>query len=155
MAPARPPETRQRLRLVHLPEDRRLGTAGGAVHPLLLWIGVLGGPLAFGLVRLAGLLLITGSCRHATGSAAVQGLSSSQVILAAITVLGALLAASSGLLSWRLWRRVRRYSEDQSGESMRPAPFWALGGVFLGSVFFVAVLLTGGLALGLGATCVT
>jgi dolichol kinase len=82
------------------------------------------------------------------------GLSSSQVTMAAITILCALLAASSGLLSWHVWRRTRRRSEDQSGESLRTAPFWALGGVFLSSVFFIAVLLVGGLAVGLGTPCV-
>jgi hypothetical protein len=73
--------------------------------------------------------------------------------MAAITALLALVAASSGLLSWHSWRQTRQDAETQSGESTRAAPFWALGGLFVGGIFFVLILLTGGLALGLSTTC--
>jgi hypothetical protein len=38
---------------------------------------------------------------------------------------------------------------------MRPTPFWALGGFFLSALFFILIILSGGLALGRGTSCVS
>lgn len=130
------------------------GTAGGPTNSLLLWLGILGGPLAFALVRLAGFVLLTGSCVHGT-STAIFGLTSSQDLMAAITIICALIAAAAALLSWHIWRRTGRREEEQTAGGIRSVPFWALGGLFLSAVFFVAIVLTGGLAIGLSTACVS
>jgi TRAP-type C4-dicarboxylate transport system permease small subunit len=75
--------------------------------------------------------------------------------MVAITILCALSAGASGLLSWRNWRRTRRREEEQTIGTLQWVPYWALGGLFLSAVFFVAIVLTGGLAVGLSATCVS
>lgn len=124
------------------------------INPLLLWLGILGGPLAFALVRLAGFVLLKGPCTHST-SASVFGLSTSQQLMAAITIVCALIAAAAALLSWHIWRQTGRPEEEQTTGSIPSVPFWALGGLFLSAVFFVAILLTGGLALGLATACVS
>lgn len=138
------------------PDDtQQSGTSGRSFNPLLLWLGILGGPLAFALVRLAGIVLLTGRCMHPAGSATLLGLSSSQQLMTAITIVCALIAGASWLLSWHIWRRTRRREEEQTSGSIRPVPFWALGGLFLSSVFFIFIVLTGGLALGLSTACVS
>jgi dolichol kinase len=75
--------------------------------------------------------------------------------MTAITILCALIAGASGLLSWHIWRAVGRREEEQTSGSIGSTAFWALGGVFLSGVFFIAILLTGGLALGLSTSCVS
>jgi hypothetical protein len=111
--------------------------------------------VAFGIDRFAGAVLLAGRCVRGPGNAILLGLSSEETIMVAITILCALSAAAAGVLSWHVWRRTRRPSEDRSGESLRAVPFWAMGGVFLGGVFCILTLLTGGLAIGLSATCAT
>lgn len=130
----------------------RMATTNRHFHPVLLWLGILGGPLAFALVRLAGLALLSGPCRR-PASASLFGLSTSQQLMAAITILCALVAASAGLLSWHIWRRTARPEEEQTVDSLRSVPFWSLGGLFLSGVFFVAIVLSGGLAIGLSTPC--
>lgn len=132
-----------------LREDR----PGRRFNPLLLWLGILGGPIAFGLDRLAGAVLLSGRCVRTAGDTILFGLTPEQEIMAAITILCALSAAAAGVLCWHIWRRTRWSSEERSGESLLAIPFWALGGVFISGVFFVATVLTGGLAIGLSATC--
>lgn len=128
------------------------GTAHGPINPFLLWLGILGGPVAFALVRLAGIVLLRGPCARAT-SATIFGLTSSQDLMAAITILCALIAAAAGLLSWHIWRQTGRPEEEQTVGGIGSTPFWALGGLFLSAVFFVAIVLTGGLAIGLSTGC--
>jgi hypothetical protein len=135
--------------------DRPPDSSGQLFNPFLLWLGILGGPLAFALVRLAGIVLLTGPCTHPAGSTTLFGLSSSQQLMAAITIVCALIAGASGILSWHIWRRTGRREEEQISGSIRAVPFWALGGVFLSSVFFIIIILTGGLALGLSTSCVS
>lgn len=123
------------------------------INPLVLWLCILAGPVAFGIVRLAGIVLLQGRCLHPTGTATILGLSSSQQLMAAITIVCALIAGLSGVASWHIWNRIRRPDEDRSGESLRTMPFFALGGFFLSGVFFVIIILTGGLAIGLSTVC--
>lgn len=153
MATARPPQKHHRLHLVRADDDPRPDRSRGPVNLRLLWLGVLGGPVAFGIVRLAGLVLITGHCVHPAGGATLFGLSPSQQAMAVITFVCALIAGASGVLSWRIWRQTAWPEEEQSSGSIRSVPFWALGGVFLSGVFFILVILTGGLALGLSTAC--
>lgn len=152
MATAPAPKKRP-LHVVRLDEDGQPAAPGGVARSLLLWFGILGGPVAFGLVRLAGIILISGRCVPPAQGAVLFGLSSSQQRMGIITMVGALVAGAAWLASWHAWRQARRQTEERSGESVRPAPFWALGGLFLSSVFFVLILLTGGLAVGLTTTC--
>jgi hypothetical protein len=129
------------------PADRRF-------HPLLLWLGILGGPLAFALVRLAGLVLLAGPCTQ-PGRNSVFGFSNAQWLMAAITIICALIAAAAALLSWHIWRRTARPEEEQTMAGLGSDGFWALGGLFLSAVFCVAIILTGGLAIGLSTPCVS
>lgn len=124
------------------------------INPLVLWLGILGGPVAFALVRLAGYVLLKGPCVHSTTNS-VLGLSTAQQLMAAITIVCALVAAAAGLLSWHIWRQTGRPEQEQTTGSIPSVPFWALGGLFLSAVFFVAILLTGGLAVGLATACVS
>lgn len=150
MAAAPSPQDRPPAYRTGADEDRRTARS---VNPLLLWLGILGGPIAYGLVRLAGIVLVVNSCRHGSGSPVLLGLSGSQTLMVAITTLCALVALASGLLAWHSWRRLRGETERRSGESTRAGPFWALGGIFLSAIFFAFIVATGGLALGLSTAC--
>jgi hypothetical protein len=92
---------------------------------------------------------------HPAADSTIIGLSTSQQLMAAITILCALIAGASGILSWHIWRAVGHREEEQTTGSIGSAAFWALGGVFLSGVFFIAIILTGGLALGLSTSCVS
>lgn len=153
MASAPPRQKQPPLSVVRGDAHRQRATAAGRVNPVLLWFGVLGGPVAFGLVRVAGLILVSGRCLPAAQSAALFGLSSSQERMAAVTVLAALVAGAAGIASWHAWHQARLQAEGQSGESLSQAPFWALGGLFLSCLFFVLILFTGVLAIGLATPC--
>jgi len=92
--------------------------------------------------------------RPAAGSA-LLGLTSAQQMMSLVTIGAAIIAAAAGIASWRVWRQIRRQTEEESGESLSSAPFWALGGLFLSTVFFFLIVLTGALAVGLSSTCVS
>lgn len=115
---------------------------------MALGLGVVGGPLSFALVRLAGIALLAGTC----GQGDVVGLTPS-VLMGAITVVCAALAAGTGLVSWSIWHRTRDRLEARTAESQRFVPFWALGGMFLSGTFLVFIVLSGILALALGTNC--
>jgi hypothetical protein len=135
-------------------ENREIGGGPGrGLNPLVLVPGIVGGPIAFGITRFAGMVLVSGPCSQSTGGTMVAGLTPSQQIFTAITIVCAIIAAISGLWSWHIWRNTPRREQDQPGESMRAVPFWALGGVFLSAVFFCVIVLDGGLALGLSSGC--
>lgn len=155
MATAPRPGNRQHLRLARPHEDGHHGGPSAPVNRLHLVLGLLGGPLAFVLVRLAGLALLAGRCTSQSDSGTLIGPSTSQQLMVAITVLCAFIAGASGIISWHVWRQTRRGAEKQTGESERAVPFWALGGLFLSGVFFLLIVLTGALALGLSTSCVS
>lgn len=117
----------------------------GPTNPRLLWLGILGGPVAFTLVRVAGIVLLSSNCGHSSGTASL--------LMAVITVLGALIAGGAGLLSWRIWRETGHKEDEQTRGDIAFVPFAALGGMFLSGVFGIAAVLDGGLALGLGSVC--
>jgi hypothetical protein len=147
------PDKRHHLKLTQSGDDRYPPPRERRANPLWLWFGVLGGPVAFGLVRLVGSLLVISQCGHSTAGSAHLGLTSAQQMMILVTIGAAIVAAAAGIASWRVWRQTRRQTEGESGESLSSAPFWALGGLFLSSVFFALILLTGGLAIGLATTC--
>lgn len=153
MATARDPDRDHRSYLRGDREHQLRASRDRAVSPLLLWLGILGGPLAFALVRIAGIVLVSAGCGSATSSSGILGLSSSQDLVAAITVVGALIAAAAGLLAWRLWRQTGSPEEETSVGSVGNSPFWALGGLFLSGVFLVAIIINGGIALAVSTSC--
>src|SRR5437660_1018419 len=121
--------------------DRQSGSPDQLFNPLLLWLGILGGPLAFALVRLAGIVLLTGPCIYPAGSTTLFGLTSTQGVMAAITIVCALTAGAAGTLSWHIWRRTGQREDEQISGSIGPVPFLALGGVFLSVVFCIIIIL--------------
>jgi hypothetical protein len=123
------------------------------MHPMLLWSGVLGGAIAFALDRLASVLLISNSCKKGTHPAGLLGLTSSQTLLAAITLLTALIALAAGLVCWRIWRLTGEPEEEVVVGTIGNVPFWAVGGLFLNALFLVFILYTGGTALSLSTAC--
>lgn len=145
------PRGRDHLRVVPGPEHRPSGRK--PTNRVLLWFGVLGGPSAFLVSRVAGAVLVSGRCLHPAGGGSLLGLSPPQQIVAAITIVCALIAAAAGIVSWRIWIQTRRSAEEQSMGTMRAPPFWALGGLFVSSLFFIFIVLGGGLALGLSTSC--
>lgn len=149
MATSQSRENRPPVRLA-APKNPRLAPVGDRVKPTLLWFGFLGGPVAFGLAGVTALVLASRRCITAVHGSAWLGVSAVH-LMSVITISSALIAAAAGLASWQAWRRTRRLASPRSGESLRPTPFWALGGLFLSSVFFVLILLTGGLEIALNA----
>lgn len=131
--------------------ERRLTVLGDKVKPWFLWFGFLGGPVAFGLAGVTALVLASRRCVTGAHGSGWLGLSATHVVIV-VTLTCALIAGAAVLTSWHAWRRTHRLADPRTGESLSPTPFWALGGVFLSSVFFVLVLLTGGLEMALNAT---
>jgi len=122
------------------------------IDPRWLWFGALGGPLAFALDRLAGIVFVAGGCGGASHGGSGLGLSP-QASMTAITVLTGLIAIAAGLLSWRIWHETGSREEEVSAGTIRTIPFWALGSIFLSAFFFVAIVVTGVIALEIGSTC--
>jgi|SRR5579884_1452659 len=133
-------------------EELRRRARAERVHPLWLWIGIVTGPLAFVLVRTAGIVLVSQTCSKAAASG-LLGLSPSQSLTAGITLLGALVTTVAGVISWRIWRRTSLGEDEVSAEGMPRVPFWALGGTLLSAFFVLAIAVTGILAVALSTSC--
>jgi hypothetical protein len=125
----------------------------GGNDVFLLWLALLGGPAAFIFNLVASDVLLSGSCSTTTGNGILFGLSSSQVVMAAITLLCVLNAAAAGVVSWHVWHRIKQPYEDRSGESLRAMPFWAMGGMFLSVICCLGSFLTGVLAITVSTSC--
>lgn len=131
-------------------EELRRRSRAERVRPLWLWIGILTGPVAFLVVRTAGIVLLSHACG---GGTRVLAMSPAELATVGITVLGALVTAAAGLLSWRIWRQTSLREDEVSSGAMPRVPFWALGGVWLSAFFLFAIVITGGLALALDTHC--
>lgn len=138
--------------LVAQREELRRRSRAERVRPLWLWVGIVTGPVAFLVVRTAGIILLSHTCGNGSGTG-TSAFSTPELAAAGITVLGALATIASGFLSWRIWRRTSLREDEVSSGSMPRVPFWALGGVWLSGFFLFAILITGGLAFALGTRC--
>lgn len=132
-------------------DDRHTPNISRRVSLLALWAGVLGGPVAFALDRLAGVLLVSGRCHRPAGG--LLGLSTAQGLELAITIVAALIAMAAGLVCWRFWSLTARPGEQETLESMSFTPFLAMGGMWLSAIFLAAIIVTGGLALAISTSC--
>src|SRR5438309_10998963 len=92
----------RQLRLVRPGEGRSPVPRAGRVNPLWLWFGVLGGPVAFGLVRLIGSLLVISRCVRPAAGSALLGLTSAQQMMSLVTIGAAIIAAAAGIASCRV-----------------------------------------------------
>lgn len=122
------------------------------MSPLRLWVGIVTGPIAFLVVRVASIVLLSHGCGHGTATR-VLGLSPAEVATAGITLLGALLTIGAGLMSWHIWRRTSLRQDEVTSGSMPRVPFWALGGVLMSAFFLFGIVVTGAVALALSTGC--
>jgi predicted transporter len=107
--------------------------------------------VAFALVRIAGILLVSHGCDR-TGTMWL-GQSPATLAIAGITLLGALATIGAGLLAWRIWRRTSMPQDEVSDEGIPRVPFWALGGMLLSAFFLFGILITGGIGVTLSTAC--
>jgi hypothetical protein len=121
------------------------------VHSVWLWIDIVTGPIAFLVVRIASIILLSHGC--STGAGALLGLSLPQLATAGVTILGALVTIGAGLVSWRIWRCTSLREDEVSTGNMPRVPFWALGGVLLCAFFLFAIVVNGVLTLALSTAC--
>jgi hypothetical protein len=131
-------------------EELRRRSRAERVRPLWLWIGILTGPVAFLVVRTAGILLLSHACHGASTRVLDQ---SPEAATAVITILGAVATSTAGFMSWRIWRRTSLRADEVSSGTMPRVPFWALGGVLLSAFFLFAIAITGGISLALDTGC--
>lgn len=131
-------------------EELRRRSRAERVRSLWLWIGIVTGPLAFLAVRIAGILVVSHGCGR---TSAWLGQSPSTLVIAGITLLGALVTIGAGVMSWRIWRRTSMREDEVSTGNMPRVPFWALGGVLLSAFFVFGIAITGGIALALSTAC--
>lgn len=120
---------------------------------LRLWFGILGGPIALAVVRIASIVLLSRPCGQRGIGAGLLGLSVGQSILLLITFLMALLAADAGVAAWSVWRMTSRPEEETTSGTIRQVPFFALGGMFLSLVFLIVTVLTGASAIVVAGAC--
>jgi hypothetical protein len=120
---------------------------------LRLWLGILGGPIAFAVVRVASIVLLSRPCGQRGIGAGILGLSVGQSALLLITFLMALLAADAGVVAWSVWRHTARAEEETIGGTIGQVPFFALGGMFLSLVFLIMTVYTGATAIVLAGAC--
>ena len=132
-------------------DERRTPNISRRASPLTLWAAVLGGPVAFALDRLAGILLVSSRCHRPSGG--ILGLSTAQGLELAITIVTALIALAAGLVCWRFWSLTAGPGEQETLESMSYTPFLAMGGIWLSAIFLAAIIVTGGLALAISTSC--
>lgn len=134
-------------------EDLRRRARAERVRPVWLWIGILTGPVAFLAVRIVSIVLVTHGCSQAAAGSGPFGLSSSGMVTAGVTVVGALLTIGAGLMSWSIWRKTSLSEDEVSVEHMPRVPFWALGGMLLAAFFLLSIVITGGTALLVSTSC--
>src|SRR5579875_1555208 len=121
-------------------EELRRRSRAERVRPLWLWTGVLTGPVAFLIVHVAGGILVTHGCGHASGN--FLGLTDGQLAVLAISLACAVVTTAAGLKSWSIWRLTSLRQDEVSVEGMPRVPFWALGGTILSAFFLFAIALT-------------
>lgn len=110
------------------PDERTVGVTPVGERPrerALLWFGVLGGALAWGLRFAGSYLLVPVACREGTWMLHV-------VALAAIVV-----AVAAGLVSWRAYRRG---PQDEAVDVRQRRLVLGLVGVLLSGFFTVVTL---------------
>ena len=134
-------------------EDLRRRARAERIRPLWLWIGILTGPVAFLGVRIASIVLVSHSCGQTATGLRMLGLGSSQLGLAGVTLMGALLTIGAGVVSWSIWRRTSLREDEVSVEQMPQVPFLALGGILLSGFFLLAIVMTSAMALVAGTSC--
>lgn len=133
-------------------EELRRRSRSERVRPLWLWTGIVTGPVAFAIVRLAGILLLSHDCGRRAVTR-VLGMSPPELATAGITVAGALVTIAGGYLSWRIWRWTSLRGDEVTTGNMPFVPFFALGGALLSAFFLFGILITGILALALSTNC--
>jgi hypothetical protein len=98
---------------------------------LVLWAGVMAGPLAWALHQQVSYMLVPTACAKGT-----------EGFLHLIT-LGALLIAAAGpLIAWRSWKRLPEGSTDEGDTKDTRRRFMALWGLIL-SLAFILVIVAG------------
>src|SRR5689334_17846448 len=125
-------------------EELRRRSRAERVHSIWLWIGILAGPLAFLVVRLASIVLLDHHCGRAA-QARFLGMSSPQLAIAGITLLGAVVTVAAGLRAWQIWRFTSLPEDEVSNEEMPRVPFWALGGILVSAFCLLGIAITGGM----------
>lgn len=98
-------------------------------HNLLLWTGVLAGPLMFLLCEEANFALAPWACFYGWKPA-----------LYVVCAAGLLVTASSGFLAWSEWNRLGRDYPGEAGGEIARSRALAMGGLLLSSMCFIAMI---------------
>lgn len=133
-------------------DDLRRRSRAERVRSLWLWIGILTGPVALLVVRIASDVLLSQNCSRVV-EPRLLGHSPLQVATGAICLVAALLTIGAGLLAWRIWRWTSLPGDEVDTEDMPRVPFWAMGGVLVSAFCLAGIVYTAGLALALSGGC--
>ena len=96
---------------------------------LLLWIGVLAGPVFWLFSFQAKFSWVPLAC-------AAQ----SKLVLLLFSLSALTLTASAGFLSWRQWKELGNQHPGEAGDTLARSRFMALGGMVFGLGFCVVIL---------------
>ncbi len=94
-----------------------------------LWTGVLAGPIVWLLSFEANFALAPWACTF-----------DAKLALYIVSVIALVLAAASGLLSWRQWKELGQEWPGEGGGAVPRGRIMAIGGVLLSAMFFLVIL---------------
>jgi hypothetical protein len=98
----------------------------------LLWVGPLLPPMGWFGYLLVNYMLVPYACR--TGSA---------LLLYVTTLVALLMAASAGIVAWRIWQGVEPRWPDEADGMLPRNRFLAVLGLFSSGLFFLVILAQG------------
>jgi hypothetical protein len=96
---------------------------------LLLWIGVLAGPMLWLFSFEAKLYWNTWTCASQT-----------KVALFLVALVAFLLTAGAGLLAWRQWNELGKQSPGEAGNALERSRLMALGGLVFSAGFCMVIV---------------
>lgn len=101
----------------------------GVIGLLVLWFGFLGGAIAWIVHILLAYALVPVAC-----------LLEMEIVLYAVSLVTAVVALASVLVSWRIWRKAEQTNSPESHVvTPRTARFMGLSGILLGGLFLGAI----------------
>jgi hypothetical protein len=99
------------------------------VRDLLLWIGVLAGPVLWLFSFEAKLYWNTWTCASQTKAAPFL-----------IALVAFLLTAGAGLVAWRLWKELGKQAPGDGGDTLARSRLMALGGLVFSAGFCLVIV---------------
>jgi hypothetical protein len=100
---------------------------------LLLWAGVLLGPVTWALQMQLGYMLVQPAC-----------MSGRNLSLHIVTIIALALAAVGGLIAWRNWQRAgQQWPSDETAGPRPRSRFMGVLGLLMSAMFFVVIFAQG------------